>query len=119
MPSPEVESAPSAWRNWFGLLQSYLPPDEQFVCPRLDIKAARDRTHGYEVTASYALNGRFFGTFGPGPFPFEHLELPAQTAILVAAGTFQEAPPPHFTPLSRVHSHLYTSLLHSPHSLHP
>lgn len=91
LPPPEYEVSPGRWRHWFGLLQSYLPPDEKLVCPRLDIQGVRERTHGYEFPASYALNGRFFDTFSAGPFPLEDLELPAQTAMLVESAGFRDA----------------------------
>lgn len=90
LPLPEYEAAPGKWRHWFGLLQSYLPPDEELVCPQIDIRGAREREHGYPFGTSYALNARFFGTFTAGPFPLENLEMPAQTAMLVESQPFLE-----------------------------
>src|SRR5579862_1397044 len=45
-----------------------------------------DPQSGCSVDTGYALNHRFYGTFSPGPFLLDNLELPAQTALIVEAG---------------------------------
>jgi prepilin-type processing-associated H-X9-DG protein len=87
LPPPEYPAAPRGWRHWFGLLEAYLPSEEPLLCPKLDVRGAKS-PRGYEFATTYALNERFFGRFGPGPFPLENLELPANTAMLVEAGAW-------------------------------
>ena len=41
---------------------------------------------GFTVKTSYALNHRFYGQFGSGPFPLEDLEVGNQTVLLAEAG---------------------------------
>ena len=51
-----------------------------------------DPADHHAIDTSYALNHRFWGEFGPGPFPVGNLEIPEQTALLVEAGRMAADP---------------------------
>ncbi|MEP6754969.1 MAG: hypothetical protein ABJA67_05670 [Chthonomonadales bacterium] len=89
LPIPNYEGPNGEWRSWPDLLRSYVASDEKLVCPLLSVADAKEIQSGYDFPAGCTLNERFYGTFGPGPFPIENLEMPAQTAMLVEGGRFQ------------------------------
>ena len=83
-------------RTWPEAIRPYVGSDVAFSNPSNPVKPfqslVRDPLDNCSVDTSYALNRRFNGTFAPGPFPIENLELPDQTALLVEAGPMREAP---------------------------
>ena len=89
LPMPEYQKANGEWRSWPDLLRSYVSSDEKLVCPLLSIAESKEIHAGYKFEAGCTLNERFYGTFAPGPFPIENLEMPAQTAMLVEGGRFK------------------------------
>jgi len=93
LPPPDYALPDGEWRHWVGILQPYITHEEITVCPVNGARGAREPRHGYLFPYSYALNERFFGVFGPGPFPLENLEIPAQTALLVESGGWRGRAP--------------------------
>ncbi len=88
---PPAERLPTgAWRPWPLRARAYVSPDSTFSNPSNPVTPFHSRVNaprdGYPIDASYALNGRFWGAFSPGPFPLENLELPEQTVLLMEAG---------------------------------
>jgi len=97
LPVPLETRLPSGqWNNWPRLLQPYLQSPSIFSNPANPLDPFHSRIHdpekGYPIDSAYALNRRFWGTFGPGPFPFNDLELPESTAFFVEAGPMWEQP---------------------------
>lgn len=84
------------WQTWPSLLRPYVSPDSTFSDPSNPVlpfhSAVREPGRTYPVNSSYALNRRFWNTFGPGPFPLANLELPEQTALFVEAGPMWKSP---------------------------
>lgn len=70
----------------------------------------RDPEFGFMVETSYALNHRFWDTFGRGPFPVENLELAEQTVLFVEAGPM--SPDPLRAPRNRSESGDFASIVY-------
>jgi prepilin-type processing-associated H-X9-DG protein len=85
-PDPGLGSA--GWRDWVGILQPYSTTEHIAECPANGAGGAKEARHGYAFPYSYALNERFYGVFGPGPFPLENLEIAAQTVLVAEGGEF-------------------------------
>ncbi len=93
--APALRMPDGQWRTWVDPMRAYVsrtafnnpanrvPPSESPV---------RHPTDGYTIYTSYALNRRFWNTFGPGSFPLENLELPGQTVLFVEAGPMWRSP---------------------------
>ena len=98
MPPPLQPLADGSLSSWPRLVRPYVLLDEAFSNPANPVNAFHERTtlhdpvDGHAVQTSYALNGRFWGVFAPGPFPAGNLELPEQTALLVEAGRMAADP---------------------------
>jgi prepilin-type processing-associated H-X9-DG protein len=90
LPPPSYQTAGGQWRHWAGILLPYLEEGQRDECPAIPLAGARDHFGKFPYDSTYALNSRFFGVFGPGPFPLDNLELPARTALLVEAGPFRD-----------------------------
>lgn len=73
--------------NWTETLAPYIEPSnlENPLNP-LPSVALHPRNQK-PVKTGYALNYRFWDTFGKGAYPLENLEIPAQTALFVEAGS--------------------------------
>ncbi len=73
--------------NWTQALAAYIEPEnlENPLNPLLP-HTVHPRTKE-PIPAGYALNYRFWDTFGKGAFLLENLEIPAQTALFVEAGS--------------------------------
>jgi prepilin-type processing-associated H-X9-DG protein len=97
LPPPEEKLAHSTWRTWVDVTEPYRiePSDRRTIeeCPGNPVGVARNPRHGYPYRSSYALNRRFFGQFGPGPYPIFNLEIPERTALIVEAGRFRAESP--------------------------
>ena len=93
LPPPSRKESDGVWSNWEMLTRQYCGSIPVAECPenRL-LSGSVDALNGCPVTSNYALNRRFWGVFSPGPFPFENLELPSQTALLVEAGNLRKDP---------------------------
>lgn len=89
LPPIHYQLSDGTWRHWVTILGPYFEPRKITVCPANPADDAREPWRNYPFPHSYALNERFFGRFGPGPFPVECLELPAQTALLVEGGAYR------------------------------
>lgn len=99
---PPKQSLPDgSLRMWPEIVRPYVAPTSVFDDPANPLDSVpgplRHPTEGYPVHSAYALNHRFWNTFGSGPFPVENLEIPAQTALFVEAGPMWKDPlhPPH------------------------
>jgi prepilin-type processing-associated H-X9-DG protein len=88
LPPVDYRTADGTWRHWVDISQVYISREDVAVCPANGAEGATEPTKGYAFPYSYALNARFFGAFGAGPFPIENLELPAATALFVENRTF-------------------------------
>ena len=96
---PPVQRAPDGFAvSWPRLVRPYVLLDEAFsnpsnpVKPFSDLPHLTDPTDRHPIDTSYALNHRFWGVFGQGPFPVGNLEIPEQTALLVEAGRMAAEP---------------------------
>jgi hypothetical protein len=87
---------PSTWLTWVDTLRPYVSTPSAFSNPANPVAPfgpkVRHPAQGYEVQTSYALNRRLWDTFSRGPFPFDNLELPGQTALFVEAGPLWRTP---------------------------
>lgn len=121
MPPPDYRLPDGVWRNWLGIIQPYVSNEDIAVCPANPTAGAFEPRHGYRYPYGYALNERFFGVFGPGPFPIDNLEMSAQTVLLAEGGAWQGSAPPARTD-GRWAVSIYTDAsiwpqaYHSPHS---
>lgn len=94
LPPHQYQTARKEWRHWVDLLGFYIRGQSITRCPaQPDWPNLRDPYHGIPFESDYALNRRFFGVFGPGPFPIENVELPGQTVLLVEAGPYRHGGP--------------------------
>lgn len=96
---PPVQRTPEGFTvAWPRLVRPYVSLDEAFSNPSNPVKPFSDHPLLHDpqdqraVDTSYALNRRFWGEFGPGPFPVGNLEIPEQTALLVEAGRMAADP---------------------------
>ncbi len=94
---PPVEHRPDgSWLTWVERVRPHVAPDSVFSSPSNPIpfegSHITDPVTGAPVRASYAFNARFWGTFAPGPFPLENLEIPAQTVLFIEAGPAWKTP---------------------------
>jgi prepilin-type processing-associated H-X9-DG protein len=86
LPQPEKPLGGGRWRTWWDGIQPYLGSGGPAQCPQNPVDGAVNPYYQYPFEVSYALNERFYGRFGPGPFPVDNVELPEATALLVEAG---------------------------------
>ncbi len=86
----------SSWETWPDLLKAYVTDPASFDNPSNSVFSTGHKlihpTLHYEINTSYAMNRRFWDTFGPGPFPMDNLETSGQTALFVEAGPMQRKP---------------------------
>ena len=88
-----VTPAGTQYRTWPQFLLSYLPDKTTLDNPLNPLaKNTTDPTGKYAVTSGYALNSRFYNTFGPGTYPLDNLELPYRTVLFIEAGPTQSDP---------------------------
>ena len=95
------------WRTWPQTLLPYLPDKATLDDPLNPLAASTtDPTGAYAVASAYALNSRFYNTFGLGTYPLDDLELPNRTALFVEAGPAQKDPlhpvPPESSAVARL-----------------
>jgi hypothetical protein len=88
---PPAERLPDGlWLTWPDRLNAYGAIPAILDNPANPVSSApgplKHPTLGYKIRTSYALNRRFFGTFAPGPFSLDNLELPEQTVLFIEAG---------------------------------
>ena len=107
-PVLKVETANQIqWQAWPQTLLPYLPDKATLDNPLNPLaKTTTDPTGAYPVTSAYALNSRFYDTFGPGAYPLDDLELPNRTALFIEAGPMQKDPfapvPPAASAIARL-----------------
>lgn len=94
---PPTERLPDgSWRTWPEVLHPYVGAWSLMSDPSNPVPdeagKLRHPTDGYEVRTAFALNRRFWNTFGPGPFPMDNLELPNLTVMLVTSGPMWRDP---------------------------
>ena len=80
------------WRTWRNYLEPYV--EENYFLSPLNplLPNSRDPKGRYAITTAYACNYRLWDVFGKGVFPVESLDLPAQTAFFVDAGSVVQDP---------------------------
>ena len=86
-------SGETHYQTWPQTLLPYLPDKNSLDNPANPLaKSTNDPTGKYEITSAYALNSRFYNTFGPGTYPLDDLELPYRTVLFIEAGPAQSDP---------------------------
>ncbi len=90
----KIEAAnQTTWRTWPQTLLPYLPDKATLDNPMNPLaKSTTDPTGAYPIDSAYALNSRFYNTFGAGAYPLDALELPFRTALFVEAGPMRRDP---------------------------
>ncbi len=85
-------------KTWADFLEPYIDAEDVENPVNPILPSTRHATEGFAVRSGYAFNSRFWNTFGKGSFPLSNLELPAQTALFVEAGSAWRDPlhPPQF-----------------------
>lgn len=93
-PVLKVETAnKTEWQTWPQTLLPYLPDKATLDNPSNPLsKTTTDPAGAYPITSAYALNSRFYDTFGAGTYPLDDLELPNRTALFIEAGPLQKDP---------------------------
>ena len=93
-PVLKIETANKTdWQTWPQTLLSYLPDKGTLDNPLNPLaKTTTDPTGAYPVASAYALNSRFYNTFGAGTYPLDDLELPNKTVLFLEAGPMQKDP---------------------------
>ncbi len=91
-PSQYVRSD-GKWRTWVDVLDPYTGRRDLAECPINKAPGGLSAQFEFAYPYSYALNSRFFGAFGPGPFPLDNLEIPFKTALLVESGKRRKQSP--------------------------
>jgi prepilin-type processing-associated H-X9-DG protein len=89
-----MRGANEKWVTWPMTLLHYLASSaklENPSNPTCDLNVTHP-TEAYRIRAGYALNRRFWNTFGRGAFPIDNLDVPAQTALFVEAGRMWKDP---------------------------
>lgn len=87
LPTPmSYKDADGKRTNWTELLSAYIDPTNLENPLNPLPSGALHARHQTLVKTGYALNYRFWDTFGKGAYPLENLEIPAQTALFVEAG---------------------------------
>jgi hypothetical protein len=96
LPPIAARSDAGLWSTWPDRLAGYDIARSSFIDPSnpvpLSGSLCTNPVDHYVVRTSFALNGRFWNTFGAGPFPIGNLELPDQTVMLVDAGPIRRDP---------------------------
>jgi len=69
--------------TWVDTVMPDMPGRQVALCPATASSQKGSATGPRDNPYSYALNVRFYDRFQPGPYPYENLELPAQTAMVV------------------------------------
>ncbi len=98
MPPPLQRTPDGFMVTWARLARPYVLLDEAFSNPSNPVKPfserplLRDPMDNRAIETSYALNRRFWGEFGPGPFPAGNLEIPEKTVLIVEAGRMAADP---------------------------
>jgi hypothetical protein len=98
LPPPLVRMPDGFMLAWPRQVRPYVLKDDAFTNPSNPVQpfppdpVLRDPVDGHAIDTSYALNGRFWNRFGPGPFPVGNLEMPEQTALVVEAGRMAADP---------------------------
>jgi hypothetical protein len=98
MPPPSQRLSDGFVLSWPRLVRPYVLLDDAFTNPSNPVKpfprqaTLRDPTDNRPIETSYALNRRFWGEFGAGPFPLGNLEIPEQTVLVAEAGRMAADP---------------------------
>jgi hypothetical protein len=96
LPPIAARRGSGSWTTWPEAVAGYESARSSFVDPAnpvpLSGPACTNPIDHYAVRTSFALNARFWNTFGPGPFPVGNVELPEQTALLIDAGPLSREP---------------------------
>lgn len=74
-------------KTWADFLAPYIESDDIENPLNPVLPNTKHPKEGFLVRSGYAFNTRFWDTFGKGAFPLSNLELPAQTALFVEAGS--------------------------------
>ena len=90
---PVLHLTDNSWRTWPETLLPYLASRAPLDNPLNPLqKHTLHPKDGYKISAGYALNRRFWNTFGTGPYSLDDLELPYRTALFVEAGPMRPDP---------------------------
>ncbi len=86
-PVPLQGAGANANTTWVDYLAPYIEPEDTENPLNPLLPNSTEENNHTPVRSGYALNYRFWDTFGKGAYPLTHLELPAQTALFVEAGS--------------------------------
>jgi hypothetical protein len=85
-PTPLQHKEAQKTTTWVDYLAPYMAPDDINNPLNPLLPNSTEAGSNMAVRSGYALNYRFWDTFGKGGYPLTQLELPAQTALFVEAG---------------------------------